>query len=62
MALVSAYDSRTGELFPNRVPEAWIGHPKLGPFLTRDPIASAADLGDDDPTPEADTPADTEEE
>lgn len=37
MALIDAYDTRTGEA--RQVPEHWIGHPTLGVGLTTEPPA-----------------------
>lgn len=34
MALVTAWDKKTGEKLPHLVPEHWIGHPTLGKDLT----------------------------
>ena len=37
MALVPAYDTRTGQLVEHLVPDTWIGHPVLGPHLSANP-------------------------
>jgi hypothetical protein len=37
MALIDAYDTRTGEV--RQVPEHWIGHPTLGATLSTEPPA-----------------------
>ena len=41
MALVPAYDTRTGQLVEHLVPDTWIGHPVLGPHLSTEPPAPA---------------------
>ena len=43
MALVTAYDTRTGRKLPQQVPESWIGHPRLGAHLSKTPRQKAAD-------------------
>ncbi len=50
MALVPAYDTRTGQLVEHLVPDTWIGHPVLGPHLSTEPPA---------PAEEAESPART---
>lgn len=40
MALIDAYDTRTGEV--RQVPEHWIGHPIYGAHLTTEPPAPPA--------------------
>ncbi|GAA1992909.1 hypothetical protein GCM10009718_33290 [Isoptericola halotolerans] len=40
--LVDAYDNRTGKKLPNRVPAKAIGHPVVGPHLSRTPRSKAA--------------------
>ena len=44
MALVPAYDTRTGELVEHLVPDTWIGHPVLGPHLSTEPPAPADEV------------------
>ena len=41
MALVPAYDTRTGQLVEHLVPDTWIGHPILGPHLSANPPKAA---------------------
>lgn len=41
MALIDAYDTRTGEKLPQLVPEHWIDHPVLGVHLSRLPSQKA---------------------
>lgn len=43
MALIDAYDKRTGDKLPHRVTEAAVDHPVLGEHLSRTPRQKAAD-------------------
>lgn len=43
MALIDAYDTRTGKKVPHRVPEHFVGHPALGPHLSKTPRQKAAE-------------------
>lgn len=43
MALIEAYDTRTGERLPYLVPEHFVGHPALGPHMSKTPRQKAAD-------------------
>lgn len=43
MALVDAYDTRTGKKLAHLVPEHLIGHPVLGPNLSRLPSQATAE-------------------
>lgn len=43
MALVDAYDTRTGENLQHRVPAHFIGHPVLGEHLSKTTRQKAAD-------------------
>jgi hypothetical protein len=43
MALIAAYDTRTGEKLQQLVPEHWIGHVVLGEHLSKTPRQKAAD-------------------
>lgn len=44
MALVPAYDTRTGQLVEHLVPDTWIGHPVLGPHLSTEPPAETEEV------------------
>lgn len=44
MALVQAYDAKTGEKVSHLIPEHWFDHPVLGKPYTRKP-AKAAEAG-----------------
>lgn len=61
MALVPAYDKTTGEKLPRYVPEHWIGHPRLGPNLSKTPRQKAAEKAATSGTTKA-TKAATEKE
>lgn len=64
MALIDAYDKRTGRKLPQRVPEHFIGHPVLGEHLSKTPRQKAADTRKAAPaaTPKAPAAGDTEKE
>jgi hypothetical protein len=56
MALINAYRKDTGEKV--RIPEHWIGHPKLGAPFRKTPLQRAADKKAAAPSPATtDTPA-----
>lgn len=42
MALVNAYNTRTGKKVPHQVPEHWIDHPRIGKHLSRTPSGKTA--------------------
>lgn len=42
MAMVPAYDRRTGRKLPHYVPEHWFDHPVLGKHVRRTPRNAAA--------------------
>jgi len=56
MAMVPAYDSRTGRKMPHHVPEHWFDHPVLGKHVRRTPRNAAANKKKAD-TSAATTPA-----
>lgn len=43
MALVRAYDTRTGRKLEHPVPEEWIDHPRIGRYLSKTPRQKAAE-------------------
>jgi len=56
MALVPAYDARTGRKQRQYVPETWFDHPVLGKNVRRTPKNAAAQKKNTNPPADGDNP------